>query len=206
MVNTKNTHDMFFRWISKKKLNELYHRADKKTRVLEAQLNASLNNIRSRVVVKDGGEYNCSIYIEYYKEHKRIGHLTIHFNKKEKNIQTLNGRIHVTNNINKTRKYPLLISPTSVQNQNTISLSLGSHHQVRQDLVPAFQTTIELLNTYFDPQSEYYLGNHMTILSNIPHRCVKDVKRIIGSLRIPINKTRKKIWLNTNYHLSRTLK
>jgi hypothetical protein len=206
MVNTKNTHALFFKGITINKLNELYHRADKRARILEQHLNSLLNDIRTGVILKDGGEYNCSIYIEYYKNNSRIGHLTIHFNKNEKNIQKLNGRIHVTNNRNKTRKYPILISPTSIQNQNTISLSLESHHQVRQELIPAFQTTIDILNLYFDPQSEYYLGNQMTIFSNTPHRCLSPVTEIFKHTTTPIRKTRKRHWINRNYQLLRSLK
>jgi hypothetical protein len=61
---------------------------------------------------------------------------------------------------------------------------------IRKELKPCFDISIEVLNNYFNPKSEYFLGNKL--FENTYHDCYKYIIRRMEKSKTPIRNTRKK--------------
>lgn len=124
MEENSKTHDLIFKYLSKKKLNELLLRADKG--VLEEEINKRLkgftNLIAKAKVSTNETDNKCSLYVNYYNsQNKQVGHISLHFSPKSpgKNPSTI-GRMHPKNNRNTQRRYTLRFN----DKENTIRMSL----------------------------------------------------------------------------------
>jgi hypothetical protein len=202
MEQDEKTHILFFKLLSKRKLNELLLRSDPKYHSLQDEINARLNGLTSLKAftnISDDGDYKCSLYINFYDmnmipEPKKIGHITFHFSpsmsSKGKNRNKLSvsiGRMHGKNNINKSRQFTLRINET----QNSIRMTISKYAlPVRSELKPCIEKSIEILNEYFNSNSPYFLGNRL--FTQDVHPCYSYIVNQMRKSKTPIENTRKK--------------
>ncbi len=119
MNNIYQSHKLFFRAITEKKLNELLKRADTTTKVLENDINNIIYPLKCTSKVTN----NCDIIITFYDKdittNTEIGHLSLHLttdNKGYTGKSKQNGRLHIKNKINKSC-YPLRCTKRAIQNK-----------------------------------------------------------------------------------------
>lgn len=193
MEQNEKTHDLFFKTITRNKLNELLLRADKKYNILQNHINKELaidNNslVYSIVNVKKNKFSECSIYIEYYnkKSQNKLGYISFHFYPQQRNRKNSKaGRIHVRNfnnnpytlRFNKNINDSLLISLTKYSN--------GMSSLLKE----AVNKTLTIIESYFNIISPYWLGK--PLFKNIIHPCFSIICDKMKSARKNIRNTRK---------------
>lgn len=196
MESSKETHQNFFSVLSPNKLNELYHRAS--SGILENHINENLQDGYSNVFVESGGLWICTIYIFLYNsKDNKLGHLSLHINPEDKKIKNLSGRLHLRNNISRNRKYPLIIQQITNNQQNSILIKLNSYPKIVDNLKQMANVAINILSTYFNPNSDLYLSKKITPNSNTQHTCLEKVRKNFGKSiksRKSLQSTRKKYW------------
>lgn len=176
MSTSKTTHDQFFKFLTKKKLNELLYRADTRTRFLENQINTELQqqqtSVKCTVNVQQNKRQECSIYIAFYpksapiQKENEVYHISFHLYP-ELQLNENIGRHHVRNTKNKNRKHTIRINtPQSLNTENSIRMTLVDYPIVsRESTRQNVNIALSVLNTYFDPDSPNYLGNEITSLN-----------------------------------------
>ena len=203
MNNTYKSHKQFFQILTKNKLNELLNRADKRTQYLETEINTllppeykSVVNLMSEPDKKTKTKLECSIYINFFKGPTKIGHYSFHLYPEKKNIEPetrKNGRIHIKNNRNKRFKYILDIqkqySPTN--QTDYLQLLLNKSRAFDKGLEKCVVVTQSVLNNYFNPNHEKYLGNHLTNLGDTKHKCFSIITTSMNKAKTPMQNTRK---------------
>lgn len=210
MSDSKYTHELFFKFLTKNKLNELLYRADSKTKFLENQINTGLlqqnTNIKCMVNVHKNQYQECSIYISFYPISSHITtetelyHISFHLYP-EKKINNTIGRIHVRNTKNKNRKHVIRINtPHSMNVENSIRMSLVDYPILtRQSTKENVVIALNILNTYFDPESENYLGNKIISLQyQTPHPCIQEINKQLMKKKQSLRITRKQTFLMRN--------
>jgi hypothetical protein len=102
-----NTHDIFFKFLTRKKLKELLlravetdgkkvleddinHRLQGKTNVIAQTRISSINNKNSTHTNEN--QYPCSLYINFIDDNIQIGHITFHFSPNNPDISTYAGK------------------------------------------------------------------------------------------------------------------
>lgn len=170
MSTSKTTHEQFFKFLTRKKLNELLYRADARTRFLENQINAELQqtNVKCTVNVQQNKHQECSIYISFYprsasiQKENELYHISFHLYPEFQLNENI-GRIHVRNTKNKNRKHVLRINtPQLLNTENSIRMTLVDYPIVaRESTKQNVNIALAVLNTYFDPDSPNYLGNRI---------------------------------------------
>ena len=200
--SAKNSHDIFIDFLSKKKLNELLHRASFDTNVgqplLQKQIQERLANISSiKPKVKIGEDeitikgitYNrCSIYIDFYSNKIQVGHFTLHFYKNNENAAGNVGRIHFKNDRKKLRH----TIKFNKNNKNTIYMNyLEFPDKIQPYLEVPFQVVKSILNEYINPDSELFLGKKLTSMSDAPHICTIRTEKVFQPTTRKISTTRK---------------
>jgi hypothetical protein len=180
--NASNTHDIFFDFITEKKLNELYHRADGgNSSYLANQINSRLQNIRCKIKLGKVGNYYCDIFLNYYDlSNVKIGHISLHMSPKYTNPSNptfKSNRFHIINNQGKS-KHTIRFNQNS---KNMISLSLNTNVDPNKIFFNAKNVTMEILNDYFDQNSPEYLGIPKTSAQGV-HKCMSPVKIRLKSL------------------------
>ena len=83
-LRNEQTHDIFFKVITKRKLHELLLRSSKGG-ILQQQINALLRKIYCTCEVYKNTAGECSIYIKFYMKetHAMIGYLSFHLHPKK---------------------------------------------------------------------------------------------------------------------------
>lgn len=187
MEQNTETHDLIYKYLSKKKLNELFLRTEHK--VLENEINDRLKKVtpivaKTTISTKKG--YICSIYINFLNTNeKQIGHLSFHFSKNNSNSTI--GRSHPKNNINTQRRYTLRFNTK----QNIFHISLSKYGSIiNPDLQKCFNTGIDVFNEYFNPNSSLFLG--IRLFPNEKHSCYDYIIHQMKSTKTPILNTRKR--------------
>jgi hypothetical protein len=198
MELNEQTHDIFFKVITRKKLNELLLRASDQT-ILQKQINGILpkGHVNISVISKTT---ECGIYFNYYINTIKQGHITLHFKKADKirNSQWGNpniniGRFHLKNNMYKNKKYTLRINK---QNNDKIQIYLTHRiKDIRPELQEFTKTVLDKLNMYFNPGSSEYLGYYK--FPNQKHPCMANLDRVFMHSRTPLRNTRKKGYSST---------
>lgn len=181
MSTSKSTHEQFFKFLTKKKLNELLYRADTKTRFLENQINTELQqhqtSVKCTVNIQQNRRQECSIYITFYPKNAPIQkdnelyHISFHLYPEIQLNENI-GRMHVRNTKNKNRKHTIRINTSqSLNTENSIRMTLVDYPIVaRETTRQNVDIVLSVLNTYFDPDSPNYLGNRIvTPKFNEPH-------------------------------------
>ena len=199
MNNTYKSHKQFFQILTKNKLNELLNRADKQTRYLETEINNLLpQGFRSEVEVSKNTSNKCSIYISFYKSPNpdKFAHYTFHLYPENTTMPPStrkNGRLHIKNNRNKRFRYVLDIQKqysSTIQN-DYLQLSLDKSKAYSKDIEKCVSVTQSILNNYFNPNHETYLGNHLTNLGDTKHKCLNIITTSMNKARTPMKNTRK---------------
>jgi hypothetical protein len=186
MEQNEQTHDIFFKTITRKKLNELLLRADKK--ILQNHINKELIDEYSIVYVKKNQSSECSIYIDYYdkKTKNKLGYISLHFYPQQRNRKTSKaGRIHVRNS--KNNPYTLRFNKDT-NDELIISLTKYSD-TMSSSLKKAVNKTLILINLYFNEKSPYWLGNPS--FKDIWHPCFYVICNSMKRARKNIRNTRK---------------
>jgi hypothetical protein len=193
------THALFFKIMTPKKLNELLLRASGNNSILQRDINDKLKSLnigfaQVRLVEeleKENGDEICSIYINFINQNGKFGHITFHFDTKrsiyKKNIV---GRFHAKNNRNNTRKYAFRINTNSNKSYITMSLSKFSANPV-PDLKQCIDVSLEVLNLYFNPDSNLYLGIHNPNVPLSDHPCLTRITKVLKRSTGSLQKTRK---------------
>lgn len=197
MNQNEQTHDIFFKYLSKKKLNELLLRSDRteNRKILQDEINKRLKGVSKLVAqtnISDDGNYFCSLYINFINvNNEQVGHISFHFSprisdKKRTQLSNL-GRAHGKNNKNKLRNYTIRFDKT----EDSIKMSISKYAlPIRQELKECVNISLEVLNNYFDPNLNYFLGNKE--FSNIEHKCYKYIVSQMAKSKTPISNTRKR--------------
>lgn len=201
MTDAHETHDVFFQVISPKKLNELLHRSDKNTKVLEEHINEELkHNEKPFICTTDvsNDKTGCHIYIDFFNiNNNKIGHISFHLisdNKDMGNYSRKVGRFHVRNNRNRNCYYPL----TFKKENDSMKIFLTYPVPMRQELKECIEPTIEILNSYFDETSDIRLSKKMTTNSDTDHKCLKIIRNNVNTKKkTKLNPTRKRKPYNT---------
>lgn len=188
VYNPHNTHDVFFREITRRKLNELLNRADVSTKVLENHINERLpSHIRSttQVGINNTTKF-CSIYIYFKSSDNSIqfGHISFHLypkylvDKYKRNSTA--GRFHVKNNM-RNIYYTLRVNKNT--RASKIILSVPQQRFANPELEIASNITIQLLNEYLEPSSELFLGTKLTSDNIGEHVCAGIICNQISNTR-----------------------
>jgi hypothetical protein len=186
--NAHNTHELFFREITRRKLNELLNRADVSTKILENHINERLPpHIRSNTHVGMNNTTKlCSVYI-YFKSHdnfQQFGHISLHLHPKylvdKYKRNSTAGRFHIKNNIRKIY-YTLRVNKNT--SSGKIILSIPQQQFTNPELNFASTITTQLLNDYLSPSSELFLGNKLTSDNIGEHACARIICNQISNLR-----------------------
>ncbi len=179
MNNTFRSHKLFFEILTRRRLNELLHRASEETNYLQNQINDRLQAIGSELVAKSEVDRNdnneCSIYIKYYRLNDtniEIGHITFHLMPELQmdNSARRFGRLHSQNKRNRTVRQVMHIARL---NDDSMKIKLVAYHAFATGpLKVAINTTIELLNEYFSKDSPNFIGKRiMDTIETNPHPC-----------------------------------
>jgi hypothetical protein len=198
MESNVDTHTLFFKIITPRKLNELLHRASGKNSILQRDINDKLKPLNiGRAEVNLAKEIEesqdvCSLYINFINHNGQFGHITFHFDKKRNTKYRKKnglGRFHTKNNRNNTGSF-LRVTRNS---ENTfIIMSLSNYPSILQsDLKQCVDKSLEVLNLYFNPGSNLYLGNHNPNIPLTDHLCLKHITKVFKINTGSLQKTRK---------------
>ena len=126
----------------------------------------------------------CSIYINFFTNGNKIGHISFHFSPKRTNTI---GRVHPKNNRNTRRKYTFRFN----ENNDTISMSLSKHcSEVHPDLEKCFEISMQVMNEYINNINDLFLGKRK--FPNEKHSCMNYIVKKMESSSTPIRNTRKR--------------
>ena len=178
------SHEIFFKTITRNKLNELLNRIT--TGYLQNQINRLLKGYKVITEIK-----KCiDIYIKYYDINDiEIGHISFHLDKVNKNMSISGkrkGRLHVKNLRAQKRYYTLRVT----HKNDLYNMKVNSPLKMKQDLEYCINITLKILNDYTESQSQYFLGKRLTNLGNKDNECLITIAGPIYSSRF--NNTRKK--------------
>lgn len=192
MSEAYKTHDLFFKIITKNKLNELLYRADKRTKYLETQINNNLTDANCVVSITPQKTF-CDIYINFFDlKGEKIGHISFHITTENKNIKRENGRFHAKNN-KKPFTYTLKFQKFKrAKNFNEYLIMYFNSKIDSSEFEKCLNTTLTILNEYFNPDSKLYLKHKMTKLSeDDSHDCLKKIeKQMTSKFKTRLQKTR----------------
>ena len=195
MNNTHFSHKLFFQAITENKLNELLKRADNNTGILQRDINNILEPYTC--IVKLNRKFNkkyCDIIITYFNNSTEIGHTTLHLksdNTKLNNSIRKSGRLHIRN-YNKTC-YPFNCTKKQIEGKNnSINISMTQPKFIRSPLKICLDATLNILNKYFDFNSELSLDKRLTNYPEKCHPCLNPILSNFSRITIKaIKKTRK---------------
>jgi hypothetical protein len=200
MEENAKTHDLIFKYLSKKKLNELLLRAD--NGILEDEINKRLKKEKLDIPIVANAEVStdaktnnkCSLYIHFYNNGKPFGHISFHFSPKMSKVPgkspPINGRVHPKNNRNTQRKYTFRFNANDANDSIRISLSKYCP-KMNPQLEKCTNISVGVINDYLDKESNYFLGNPLFPEETI-HPCLEYIVDKMRHTKTPIAATRKK--------------
>jgi len=205
-IEAHESHEIFFKTITRRKLNELLNRVS--TRYLQNQINQILKGYTAKAKIAE----NCDgIYINYCNMNGNdIGHISFHLNKNNRlsNNNKRKGMFHIKNNRNQNRYYTIRVN----HKKDLYEIKVNSPLKMKQDLEYCVNSTLNILNDYTEPQSIYYLGNRLTKEGDTNNICLINIaginirKKFPNTRKqhinkIPISKELSKIhnWKSTTY-------
>jgi hypothetical protein len=167
-VEPHETHEIFFKTITRNKLNELLNRVT--TKYLERQINKVLKGYKA---ITELNTKKCKYIIIKFTDlnNNKIGHITLHLDKVNRNMSNSNqmkGRLHAVNNRNKNKYYTFRVS----HKNDLYEMKVNSYLKMSQDLDYCVTTTLRILNDYTEPNSSYFLGKRLTILGSKNNDCL----------------------------------
>jgi hypothetical protein len=182
------THDIFFRLITKNKLKELYRRARRKSDILQKDINVLLTNknTKTKVVVDN----NCDIFINFLNMNdEQIGHMSFHMEPKNNKISEYSrkyGRLHFTNDNKPTNRVTLKINKNN--DEASFSISYKVSYKLRKEVEDAVKATLSVLNGYFNISNPKTLGKYNKTYSD---NCAEKIIRAMSKQKWPMQNTRK---------------
>ena len=191
MSNSHLTHDIFFRVITQKKMNELLNRAEPRFNILATDIN---NNLTSGVCTTNIGR-DCSIYITFYNnDGGEMGHISLHLYpsiRDRKNSEI--GRLHAKNARNRNRRHTIRVN--SSPGGNSMRLSIIHYPTViSKSFEPYINTTLNILNEYLDVTSPKSLKYAFTT-NHEAHECldiiINQFKKTKSPLRTTLSRSRR---------------
>jgi hypothetical protein len=178
MDDAFKTHDLFFQIITRKKLNELLNRAKDDENGLQKHINDKLKNSKSEVKLNNINTY-CDIIINFINNNsQQIGHISFHIASENKLLSKnsrKNGRFHAKNNINRNLKYTLRFNKVN----DTLKISLDKVVKIRKEFEECLTVALDILNEYFNHNSELYLGNRLTRFKDEETTCFKLIENSV---------------------------
>ena len=203
--NIKSSHEIFFKYITPKKLDEFLKRSDKVSRYLQKQITEKLKLEDSSYfsnVFTENKVQGPSIYI-YFKKNdvklngenfvKEIGHISLHLST---NKDTFKARLHARNGSNLDIVHYLQVTP---RNNNNSSIQFSLTHRpfpkIKEELEVCVQITLDIINSYFDKNSENHLSkskiNSKTFKNN-KHSLIKPIQNNFTKKHKTLSNTRSK--------------
>lgn len=182
------THDIFFRLITKNKLKELYRRARGNPGILQKDINSLLTNknVKTEVTV----DKQCDIFINFLDMNdKQIGHMSFHMEPKNNKMSVYSrkyGRLHFTNNNKPTNRVTLKINKKD--DEQSFSISYKVSYKLRKEIKDAVDATLSVLNGYFNIGNLKTLGTYNKSYSD---KCVEKVIGLMSKQKWPIRNTMK---------------
>jgi hypothetical protein len=181
------THEIFFKKITHKKMNELLNRFS--TKYLENQINQELDKYKAITKISNSEEAQCMhLYISFYDQNKNeVGHISFHLNKENKDMSNnakRKGRFHIVNK-NKQKYHTL-----RVNNKNDLFLlRVNSTLKISSELDKCISVTLPILNNYFNTESQYSLKYNLTNLKDKENKCLQIISG--RNIRTRFRNTRK---------------
>lgn len=178
------SHNIFFRVITPNKLNEFLNRTIPSTTTQQSkleediyiELRRKINDIECNVEIEHNNNNMCDVYIKFRKINgEKVGHISFHLDSEDKSLYTLarrRGRIHAQNNKNKKRTHTLKINQYRLINENAIKLSVSTELNIRTEFNDCIVATLNVLNSYFQPDSPLYLDKKLTEFGDTGHKCL----------------------------------
>lgn len=189
-LRNEQTHDIFFKVITKRKLRELLLRSVTGG-MLQQQINVLLTNIYSKTEVDKNAADECSIYIKFYMKetHKEIGYLSFHLHPKKGDLSHKNnGRFH-GRNTGRNLKYTMRVHKN---NDGCITFSLtNSFSYIRLKFETGVNAALAVLNSYFNESSPNWLGRPK-FQNAKPHNCYTSILKTMEKRKKTIGNTRKR--------------
>lgn len=188
-IQAIESQQVFFEKITRNKLNELLNRVT--TGYLKNDINKILLGYHCEVKISD---ICTDIYINFFDNNndEKIGHISLHLDKQPISINSnllRKGRFHVVNN--KTNKYFTL----RVKNKNDLfELIVNSPLKMPKRLEFCVKITLDILNSYTESSSKYFLKYHLTSQGNKINKCLKKIAGLEKQHRY--SKTRIKKYIN----------
>jgi hypothetical protein len=183
------THNSFFKFITKSKLNELLKRADESTSYLAQDINNALNDTGYRSETRISN--NCDIIINFYNNHspKRIGHITFHIYPKDNTLSNKSkmfGRFHIQNSRNRNIKYPFKLNTIKNPDRNlSLIMSINNSIYQPQSLKVCEGAFFQVISKYFDLYSNISLDHKLTNYRYNTHTCLNTItSRFVGKSAI----------------------
>jgi hypothetical protein len=186
MSEVYETQEIFFKKLTRNKLNELLNRIS--SNYLKNQLSSILFEYNINTTISK----NCqNIYINFFKNNEQIGHISFHLSKNNKNMKNnalRKGRLHATNNKNKNRYFPIRVDIMS----NTMTMTINSPLVMSNDLSICVNTTLNIINDYLNPQSNLYLKYKLTQYGDKEHKCLNSIAGPIEKSRFNYTRSKSK--------------
>ena len=199
--NISRSHNIFFNYLTCKKVNELLKRADNIPGLDESILSNDIQpklppeyNVETKVKYDLDNQVN--IYITFLKNKNEIGHVTLHltkenkvFTKQLKKTSKTNtpGRLHGVNTRGIKSRH--IIEVTNIGDRFTLEV----RHRpdvIEKGLKRCIDTTIGVIEEYFNKQNvSLYIGKERTYSGE--HKYFKKVRNNLRSSSTPLKKTRK---------------
>ena len=179
-----NTHEIFFKKITRKKMNEFLNRVS--TKYLERQINKELQNYTAVTELSKCKD----LYITFFDNNNiDIGHITFHLskdNKSLKNNSRRKGRLHIVNR-NKQKYHTLGVN---CNNNDIITISVNSPLKVNSELEYCLGILLPIINSYLSTDTPFSLKYHLTHIKDNDNKCLEKLAGIKDRSRF--NKTRNK--------------
>jgi hypothetical protein len=171
-MEVHNTHEIFFRKITRKKMNEFLNRVS--TKYLENQINSVLQGYKAITELSNDCK---NVYIHFFDNNQKdIGHISFHLSKENKNLSNNSrrkGRLHIVNR-NKQKYHTLRVNTKN----NSMILSVNSPLKMNEELEYGVSIVLPIINSYLDINSEYSLKERLTHMKAKENKCLKIIENI----------------------------
>jgi hypothetical protein len=184
-MEVHNTHEIFFKKITHKKMNEFLNRIS--TKYLENQINKELKDYTSEIELS-----NCKdVYITFFNSNQlEVGHITFHLNKDNKSLKNNSrrkGRLHIVNK-NKQKYHTLRVN---YNNTNDImTLRVNSPLKMNSELEYCINIVLPIINSYLSTTHPFSLKERLTYMKEKDNKCIEAIAGV--KYRSRFNKTRNK--------------
>jgi hypothetical protein len=167
------THEIFFRKITRNKMNEFLNRVS--TKYLENQINQELQGYRA---ITELSALCNNVYIKFKdKNQNKIGHISFHLNKENKTMRNNSrrkGRLHIVNNRNKQKYHTLRVNYIN----DLMSIRVNSQLKMNTELDYCVNNTMPIINSYLDINSDYSLKYKLTSMKGKENECLHTIESI----------------------------